>query len=176
MKRALIILAVVVALWGAWEIARRHIPSYIDYQGQKIKLTKFYLSYEDYKDDPDNLDPSEYAHVQQLVSSAPIARSFSDRRAAVEAVSEITFPGYGAGGFGGDIQRTEGSLNGLCVEIPRTDKSRYFIFRNVHGTYLLVDDFIESGASAIETMREEKGKLIYYTASGEPKLTHTILN
>ncbi len=114
---------------AAWAVVRRILPSTIEYRGQKIKLTKFYLDYEDYKDDPDNIDPSETARVQRLVEESPIAHSFAGRKAAVDAVFEIKFPGYGSGGFGSPIQTSDGSLNGFLVEIPRSDKARYFIFR-----------------------------------------------
>jgi hypothetical protein len=164
-----------VAVLAAWALVRRILPSTIEYRGQKVKLTKFYLDYEDYKDDPDNIDPSENDRVQRMVAEAPIAHSFASRKAAVDAVFEIKFPGYGSGGFGGPIQTSEGSLNGLLVEIPRSDKARYFIFRNTHGNYVLVDDFAASDALEIETVREEQGNLVYSTAAGERRLVHPIL-
>ena len=75
----------------------------MDYQGQQIKLTKYYLDYDDYKNDPDNIAPEETSRVEQLVMNAPIASSFPDKRAAIAAVFEIKFPGYGAGGFAGTV-------------------------------------------------------------------------
>ena len=171
-KRLLLIIAVLVALGPAWAFVRRKIPNSIDYRGQQIKLTKYYFDYDDYKNDPDNIDPAEIARVQRMVSEAPIAHSFASRKDAVSAVFEIHFPGYGAGGFG-PIQEGEGALSGFSIEIPRADNNRYFIFRNVHGSYLLVDDF-QSDAGT-QTVREEHGKLVYYTPSRQAKLTRPIM-
>src|SRR5215471_3494849 len=72
----------------------------IEYQGEHIKLTKTYYEYEDYKDDPNNIDRAENTRVERLVSEAPIARLFQDRRQMVNAVFDLKFPGYGLGGFG----------------------------------------------------------------------------
>jgi hypothetical protein len=171
-KRLLLIIAVLVAVGAAWALVRRKIPSSVDYRGQQIKLTKYYFDYDDYKNDPDNIDPSETARVQRMVSEAPIAHSFASRKDAASAVFEIRFPGFGAGGFG-PIQKGEGDLNGFSIEIPRADKNRYFIFRNVHGSYLFVDDF--QSDTGIQTVREERGKLVYYTPSGQANLTRPIM-
>ena len=171
-KRLPLIIAVLVAVGAAWALVRRKIPSSVDYRGQQIKLTKYYFDYDDYKNDPDNIDPSETARVQRMMSEAPIAHSFTSRKDAASAVFEIRFPGYAAGGFG-PIQKGEGDLNGFSIEIPRADKNRYFIFRNVHGSYLLVDDF--QSDAGIQTVREEHGKLVYYTPSGQAKLTRPIM-
>lgn len=174
-SRLALITGVVIVVAVLWAGLRRILPSSVDYRGEKVKLTKFYLDYDDYKNDPDNIDPSETGRVQRLVSKAPIARAFADRRAAVNAVFDIKFPGYGAGGFGGELQKNEGSLNGLVIEIPRSDNSRYFIFRVVNGGYILVDDFIASGSLDLRTVHDENGSLVYYNASGMPALTHAPL-
>ena len=174
-KRFFLVIGAFVLLAATWAVVRRILPSSIDYRGQKIKLTKFYLDYDEYKNDPDNIDPSETERVQRLVSEAPIAHSFASRKDAATAVFEVKFPGYGAGGFGGAIHEADGTLNGFTVEIPRSDKCRYFIFRKDHGSYTLVDDFITANPWGFETVREENGNLIYSTAAGEAKLTHPIL-
>jgi hypothetical protein len=174
-KRLLLVIGALVLFGATWAVVRRILPSSIDYRGQKIKLTKFYLDYDDYKNDPYNIDPSETERVQRLVSEAPIAHSFASRKDAATAVFEVKFPGYGAGGFGGATKDSDGSLNGFVVEIPRTNKSRYFIFRNHHGNYTLVDDFVMADAWGVETVQEDNGNLVYSTASGEPKLVHPIL-
>jgi hypothetical protein len=167
-------LGIFLCLAAAWTAVRRVLPSSIEYRGENIKLTKYYLDYDDYKNDPENIDPSETDRVQRLVSEAPIAHSFANRKDAVGAVFKVKFPGYGVGGFGA-IKDGDGSLNGFSVEIPRAGKNRYFIFRNSHGNYALVDDFIDLDTLQIETVREEHGNLVYCTASGEPKLVRPIM-
>jgi hypothetical protein len=176
LKNVFLVIGAIILLTAGWEGLRRLIPSWVDYRGEKIKLTKFYLDYDDYKNDSDNIDPSETARVQRMVSEAPIAHSFASRKAAVDAVFEVHFPGYAVGGFGDSIQQGEGALNGISIEIPRADKDRYFIFRNVHGSYVLVDDFINSGATAIQSVREDHGTLVYRTTTGETAFVHPILD
>src|SRR5215471_1184034 len=84
----------------------------IEYQGKHINLTKTYYSYEDYKDDPNNIDPSENARVERLVSQAPVARVFQDRRQMVNAVVDLKFPGYGLGGFA-ETSSVDSALQGF---------------------------------------------------------------
>lgn len=172
LKRLLLATLILVSVTVAWAFVRRILPSSIEYRGQKIKLTKFYLNYDEYKNDPDNIDPSEIERVQRLVSEAPIAHSFANRKEASLAVFEVKFPGYAAGGFGGPISENDGSLNGFLIEIPRSDKARYFIFRKTNGNYVLIDDFIASGTLELQTVREEHGNLVYSSASGESRLVH----
>ena len=173
MKRLLLVAAIVLALAAAWAVVRRILPSYVEYRGEKIKLTKFYLDYDDYKNDPDNIASSETLRVQRMVSGAPIARSFPGRKEAVDAVFEIKFPGYGAGGVG-PLQNGDGALNGISVEIPRSGKDRYFIFQIVRGSYKLVDDFIPSEDSGIREIHQEGANLIYTAGDGH-KFSHPLL-
>jgi len=164
-KRLLIAAAIVFILAVVWTIVRRALPSYVEYRGEKIKLSRFYLDSDDYKNDPDNIDASETQRVQRLVSEAPIAHSFADRKQAVDAVFEIKFPGYGAGGLG-PPDKSDGALNGLEVEIPRANASRMFIFQNVGGAYKLVDDFVDAGPAGIREFHLQGANLIYTTADG----------
>jgi hypothetical protein len=53
--------------------------SEIDYRGERIKLTKSYADFDDYKNDPENIDPSATERVQRLVLGAPIAKTFGSR-------------------------------------------------------------------------------------------------
>ena len=176
LKQFLLVVGASILLTAGWEGVRRVIPSSVDYRGEKIKLSKFYLDYDDYKNDPHNIDASETERVQRMVSEAPIAHSFASRKDAVNAVFEVRFPGYGVGGFGDSIQKGEGALNGFEVEIPRAGKSRYFIFRNVHGRYVLVDDFIDPGTAAIQSVREEHGTLVYRTTTCATAFVRAILD
>jgi hypothetical protein len=101
----------------------------IDYRGEKIKLTKAYANYDDYKNDPENIDPSETERVQRLVLGAPIATTFGSRLEAAKAIGQIAFPGYGSGGFVEQSQADGSVLMGFSVEVPRAGKERYFVFK-----------------------------------------------
>src|SRR5258706_16229358 len=97
MKRIIGVVLALIVITLLWAVGRRRVPSDIEYQGEKIKLTKYYLSFEDYKDDPDNIAPSENSRVERLVTQAPIGHHFSDRKEMVSAIFQVKFPGYGLG-------------------------------------------------------------------------------
>src|ERR1700690_1844847 len=166
MKKGLVIAGALVAASVAYMVLVRVLPSSVDYRGEKIKLTRFYFDYDDYKNDPDNIDPSETARVQQLVSEAPIAHSFATRQDLGRAVFEIKFPGYAAGGFGDG--KPDSELVGFMIEIPRADKGRYFLFRKTPAGYVLLDDFLDSTMPGINRVEESGGNFIY-SMDGRPE-------
>jgi hypothetical protein len=168
-KRALIVVGAVVGLLVSWNFVSKLIPSYIDYRGEKIKLTRYYFDYDEYKNDPDNIDPSETARVQRLVVEAHVGRSYDTREEMIHATFEVKFPGYGAGGLGDD-RKGEGSLSGLSVEIPRSDKSRYLLFQCKAGKYELIDDFVDGDAPGFAHVKQEGNKLIYSSYDETRKL------
>jgi hypothetical protein len=138
------------------------IPSnVIVYRGEKIKLSKSYDDFSTYKNDPDNIDPSETARVQRMVIEAPIAHFFSNRLDVFRGTGEVQFPGYGAGSGVG--RQADGSdLLAVVIEIPRADKDRYMVFRSRNNGYELVDDFVASEISYPFTIREQDGAYVYY--------------
>lgn len=171
----LLVVAIVIAVVALWSGARKHILSDIDYQGQKIKLSKYYSSFEDYKDDPNNIDPAENARVAELVERAPIRHQFSDRKEVLEAVFKIKFPGYGLGSFPAGRQADGSELEMYSIEIPRADKSRFLTFLQANNTYTLVDDFVDGDLGGTEKVRLENGSLVYSLENGTRTLTHPIL-
>jgi hypothetical protein len=175
-KRAFLAIGAVLVLAAIWTQVSRFIPSSIDYNGQKIKLTKLYLDYDDYKNDPDNIHPSETKRVQQLVSQAPIGHSFPGLLEAVTAVGKVKFPGYASGGFGSRKPDGDGTLAGFVVEIPRSENTRYFIFRCAPGQCVLLDDLIASGSLELSDFHRDANNLVYTNESGQVVLTRPILN
>jgi len=168
------ITAFIVAAAASWKVVRRHIPSDIEYQGQKIKLSKYYLSFEDYKDDPDNIDPSESARVARLVREAPIAHQFADRNELVRAIFEIKFPGYGLGSLGESPQPDGSILAMFSVEIPRANENRYWVFEKYESSYKLANDFTGPDVPGFRKVRRENGALSYTWANGGPTLTRPL--
>jgi hypothetical protein len=171
-KGALLIVAVIAALCVVWEAMRAAATDTIDYRGEKIKLSKFYVRYEDYKDDPGNIDPSENARVRKLVEEAPIARRFKSLKGAVSAVFEVKFPGYGSGGFGQRRPDGDATLAAFEVEIPRADESRFFVFRCAADACDLLDDFVAPGTDELADFHREGANLVYTSTSGARKLVH----
>jgi hypothetical protein len=175
-KKVILLVGALIAIALVWAVGRRHLPSDIEYQGEKIKLTKYYFSFEDYKDDPDNISPSENARVERLVTQAPIDRHFAGRKEMVRALLELKFPGYGLGFAGNSAQPVGNDLELSSVEIPRADKNRYLVFEEHHGCYTLIDDFVAPSDPEIMQVREEKGFLIYGTRSGQRVLTRPVIS
>jgi hypothetical protein len=139
----------------------------IDYRGEKIKLTRFYTDYDEYKNDPNNIDPTETDRVQYMVMSAPIAHSFNSKLDASKAIGEIAFPGYGSGGFTETAQSDGSKLTGFSVEIPRAGKERYFVFKGNNGRYTLIDDFIASESQdLIQSVVRRNDELVFRSPDG----------
>jgi hypothetical protein len=154
----------VVFVWG-WLSEQGYFggDDTMEYQGQSIKLSRKYGSYEAYKDDPNNIDPSENARVQKLVTEAPIARSFSSRADMIHGAFEIKFPGYGLGGV--PARMSDGSaLEAVSIEIPRAEKERYLLFHERGGRFELLDDFVQG--LPVASIREEHGTLLFLSSDG----------
>jgi hypothetical protein len=147
----------------------------IDYLGQPVHLTKAYDSYEEYKDDPNNIAPEENARVAKLVAEAPIQKRFPNRKEMIDAVFALKFPGYGLSSFG-DVRQPDGSdLSMQAIEVPRADRDRFFVFRGTSQGYVLIDDFIAPSNWQIQKVSNAGGKLIYSNRAGKPLATHTPL-
>lgn len=136
----------------------------IEYRGEKIKLTKAYASYDDYKNDPQNIDPSETERVQRLVVGAPIAKSFGSRLEASKAIGQIAFPGYGSGGFVEQSQADGSVLMGFSVEVPRARTERYFVFQGTDGVYTLIDDFVHPDTAGLLGSVTRRGSALVFTS------------
>jgi hypothetical protein len=137
----------------------------IDYRGEKIKLTKAYADYDEYKNDPENIHPSETERVQRLVLGAPIAPTFGSRLEASRAIGQIAFPGYGSGGFVEQSQADGSVLMGFSVEIPRASKERYFVFQGRDGAYALVDEFVHPDTAGLLRSVVRRGNDLVFTSS-----------
>jgi len=159
-RNILIILVVVLAVIWVITIARSSSTATIHYRGETIKLTKSYNDYASYKNDPDNIDPSETERVQRLVMTAPIAHSFPSRLDLFKATGEIQFPGYGAGSEGGP-QADGSELLAIVIEVPRLEKDRYIVVRGRDGKYDVVDDFVDRELPVAFGIREENGFFVY---------------
>lgn len=154
-----LILIVSAAVWRAWRGASGGDDT-IEYRGERIRLTRVYRDFDEYKNDPGNIDPSETARVQRLLISAPIEHTFASRLELFRAVGQIAFPGYGLGSGSGRLSDGSEWL-AIAIEIPRADKDRYLVFRNSNGRYELIDDFVDVEASYPFEIRERDGAYVY---------------
>jgi hypothetical protein len=136
----------------------------LEYQGQEFKMRKAYDSYEDYKDDPNNLDTNELDRIEQVMTTTKVLKSFRSWEEFSGLMINMEFPGYGAGGIGEEAKTDDGSvLHVETVEIPQRNKDRVFVVRRVGEGFILVDDFVYSTATnQIRDVKLEKQRLRYY--------------
>jgi hypothetical protein len=138
----------------------------MDYRGEKIRLAKKYVDYDDYKNDPGNLAASEIPRVEKMMTEARIGPDFASWKDFVDQSSAISFPGYGSGG-GPKVVATAREFVVEVIEIPRVAKERYFVLEKMSGgTLRLVDDFVARRSNrslfwAIESIRLVEDKLVY---------------
>ena len=133
-------------------------------------MRKAYSSYEDYKDDPNNLDTNELDRIEQAMVSATVPVSFKDHKEFSHFLFfEFKFPGYGLRSNGARAQTDDGSkLYVEPAEIPQRDKERVTVVREYGGHLKLVDDFVFStSTNEIARAKLEKHKLFYYGRKGE---------
>jgi hypothetical protein len=114
----------------------------IPYRGETFRMSKRYESYEDYKDDPNNLDTNDLDRIERAIIRAPIPSSFPTEKEFWHALFQLKFPGYGFGGLG-SFPQSDGSTCGLySVEIPLRNKERYVLGRTSGGRVDVLDDFV----------------------------------
>jgi hypothetical protein len=143
----------------------------IDYGGQHFKMRLPYDSYEDYKDDPDNLNTNELGRIEQTMEAVKVPATFKDRDDFDHFMFfELEFPGYGWGGIDASVQTDDGSTLELAsADIPQRDKDRVLVVRKEPGGRLnLVDDFIYANdeTNSIERVKLEHGQLKYFDENG----------
>lgn len=136
----------------------------IEYQGEHFKMSRAYETYEDYKDDPNNLDTNELGRIEQTMERAKMPGSFDSRKAFFDALFDLRFPGYGVGAVGAKTHTDDAStLMVESVEIPQRAKERIFVVRDFHGQFDLLDDFVFGEATnEIQFVNLRSNKLEYY--------------
>jgi hypothetical protein len=142
----------------------------IEYRGTTFKVTKTYFSFEDYKDDPNNIDLSEVPRIEHMMTEVKIGPEFSNWKDFVHQAFTVIFPGYGFGP-GPAVKSTSRRFGVSMLEIPRASKERWLVLEQVDGERLrLVDDFVfgapderEPGTVTVEFIG---GELVYSNAHG----------
>jgi hypothetical protein len=138
----------------------------MDYRGEKIRLAKKYVDYDDYKNDPDNLALSEVPRIERMMTEARIGPNFTDWKDFAAQSFPLKFPGYGMGP-GPKVVAAGREFVVVVLEIPRVSKDRYFVVEEMADrTLRLVDDFVtphspSSSYWAISSIRLVDGRLIY---------------
>jgi hypothetical protein len=138
----------------------------IEYRGQRIKLSRSYSDYDDYKNDTANIHPSERARVQQLVKSAPVSRSYPNERALYHSLGALSFPGYGSGNLARTRQPDGTELIAHGIEIPGSEQERYLVFRSSGAAFSLEDDFLERIVIGRATVSDQGTEFVYRSGHG----------
>lgn len=139
-------------------------PDTVEYAGQEFKMRKAYATYEDYKDDPDNLDTNELKRIEKTMTFFPVPKVFQNEREFGHFLFDLKFPGYGLGGIGENAITDDGSeLEIETVEIPQVEKDRVIVVRKSGEEIKLIDDFVYSTAAGeIRHVKLEQQTLRYY--------------
>lgn len=147
----------------------------IEYRGEHFKMSKRYSSYEDYKEDSNNLDTNEIPRIEKAMLEADIGKDFANREQFSHAVFAVKFPGYGLSSLGEKAQPDGCVLTMMSVEIPQRDKDRYFVARELQNRLALVDDFVaNSSTNVVSEVKLEGAKLFYFTRQGAQVREHLI--
>ena len=175
-RRLAVVLGILLMLVGAVVLGRRaYVEAFgsdeMDYRGETIRLSKKYVDYDDYKNDPDNLAASEIPRVEKLMTDAQIGPDFADWHAAADQLIGIKFPGYGMA-TGNNVVAAGREFAVRYMEIPQVAKERYFVLEKLAGgTFRLADDFVArrdpgSAYAPISSIHLVEDRLVYADHNG----------
>ena len=107
----------------------------IEYQGQMYKLSKKYADWEDYSKSFNQLDTTEILKAEKALLSIMPKKSYENRKAFIEDLSKIAFPGYGSR-YNGNVKNESGEIFILHeFTIPQGDKSRCLLYHVLDEDY-----------------------------------------
>jgi hypothetical protein len=151
----------------------------IKYQGSTFRLTKSYASFEDYKDDPNNIDPREVPRIERLMTEVKIGPEFASWQDFAQQAFALTFPGYGYGP-GPSVKSASRQFVVSMIEIPKVSKDRWLVLEQTDaGRMRVVDDFVrptpareDSAIMAIQFVDDE----LHYTNADGRVLRRTVIH
>jgi hypothetical protein len=149
---------------GMW-VAYLHVfgIQQIEYRGETFRLSKRYLSYESYRNDPRNIDPSEIARIEKIITAAHVRTSFPDWASFSNETFPLKFPGFAIGAVGAKTEPVERKLLAQFIEIPLSGKNRYFLLEEAPDRSLRVlDDFVASDQPRINRIRLGEREVVYF--------------
>lgn len=141
------------------------MSDHIEYRGKRVRLTKAYSDYDDFKADPNNIASSETSRVQAMVGGTALAASYPTWDQLIQAVYALKFPGYGFGRFMSTQHPTGNELFGFMIEIPRSGRNRYVVYRERQGAFELADDFQIADDPLILSVEERDAVFVYSTVT-----------
>jgi hypothetical protein len=142
----------------------------VAYRGETIPLYRAYADFDEYKDEENNLPASQIPKVAALVRGAPVASSYPSREAALQALFDLMFPGYGfsAMNLGGPVAL-------FAIEVPRMHEQRYLAFVQKENAWVLVEDFVWPDAEGFINAAElSDGRISYLDHRGQVVREHEL--
>ncbi len=153
--------AVIVASY--WFYRTRLAVTHIEYLGERFELPRAYPTYEAYRNDPNNLGPSNLARIQELVRTRSPGELFQDTEAFGRTAFALKVPGYGMAGLEVDSPEPKPIL--VAFEVPGTQSWRYLLASGPAGHVRVVDDFVYEGPR-ITKVQVHGGIATYLTSQG----------
>lgn len=141
------------------------------YAGEPIRLSKRPRSYEAYSKDRNNLDPTEKAHIERLMTDTRIPSTYGSWKDAVDATFRLKFPGYGVWGLQPNGPPGSPELQSTALDIPMSGRSRFPVFLPVADGVRLIDDFVASDDLRLYAVGLRDGQLVYSNYKGAEVLT-----
>lgn len=130
-------------------------------------MSKAFRSYEDYKDDPNNLPTNELGRIERAITNAPFPSRFQSQVDLARAVLHLRFPGYGCGGRGAYPLSDGTTCSVFSVEIPMTGRERFFVGRTSGKEVAVLDDFVLNlGTNEITQVKIDGTRIRYYDQQG----------
>ena len=101
----------------------------VEWRGQKFKLKRKYLDYEEYKSDSDQLAPGEVGRVKQFMLAISVPKVASSEEDLRRSLRQMRFPGFGSS-YGGAVRDEHGNRYILNeYEIPQKQEQRTLLYR-----------------------------------------------
>lgn len=157
--------------WTGAAFAQASALSYVEYQGQRIQLSRAYVDFDEYKEDVKNISRKQALQVEAIMRKVRFGPSFASGQALDDALFKLQFPGYGmfyANQLGAHI---DPMLELVYVEIPLMDRNRYFVLEKAGtGGFRVVADFVASSIPEITRVHRAKGDKLEFTDSKGKKI------
>jgi hypothetical protein len=143
LKYAVGVIAVLVAWQFIMKPVLRTMKGFdeVEWRGEKFKLKRKYLDYEEYKSDNDQIAPGEVDRLKTFMLAISVPKLASSEMGLRQSLRQMRFPGFGSSS-GGMIKDEHGNRYILNeYEIPQKQQQRTLLYRvEKDGTCRLVVD------------------------------------
>jgi hypothetical protein len=140
----------------------------VEYLGNRIPLSRPYVDFDEYKNDPKNLPEQSIRRIESIMRSTPFGPGFPNTHALSRELERIQFPGYGTFYANQLGAKLDPSLELVYVEIPGGKLNRYFaVERSNEGALRVVADFVARASPEISRVHRKNGRLSFESSPGK---------